>query len=163
MNDTNSFESPPPAIASERVLHYARLDDSVGFNAGHRIMFVDDKELGRVPCLAICEAKKSSKSTLFYCENDWQFVAASVHDSIAAAKARAEHLYPGSLNKWVEAKFSQQDVDLYLDQVWTPHRCSFCGKRPDQGINSIFQGDGNANICDKCVLEMYKELEKKGS
>jgi hypothetical protein len=96
VDDANFSAKPPPAIVSERVLHYAFLDDSVGFNAGHKLIFIDGKQLGKVPRLAICQAKKSSELSLFYCDDDWDFVGVSVHDSVAAAKNRAERLYPGS-------------------------------------------------------------------
>jgi len=39
IDDANSSAKPPPALASEQVLHYALLDDSVGFNAGHKLNF----------------------------------------------------------------------------------------------------------------------------
>ena len=162
IDETDFSAKPPPAIASERVLHYAFLDDSVGFNAGHKLIFIDGKELGKVPRLAICQAKKSSEVSLFYCDDDWDFVGVSVHDSVAAAKNRAERLYPGSV-KWVEANFTQEEVGLYLDQVWASFRCSFCGKTPDQELNAIFEGDGNARICDRCVVELYGELEGDSS
>ena len=52
--------APPPALCSARVLHYAVLGQefSVGFNSGHRLVFIDGKELGKVPCLAICHEKE---------------------------------------------------------------------------------------------------------
>src|SRR5713101_8034109 len=40
---------PPPVVCSERVLHYAVLDDTVRYNSGHRLFFVGGKELGRFP------------------------------------------------------------------------------------------------------------------
>jgi hypothetical protein len=163
VNDSDFSAKPPPAIASERVLHYAFLDDSVGFNAGHKLIFIDGKQLGKVPRLAICQAKKSSELSLFYCDDDWDFDGVSVHDSVAAAKNRAERLYPGSSSKWVEANFTQEEVSLYLEQVWATSRCSFCGKTPDQDLKAIFEGNGNARICDSCVVELHKELKKDSS
>jgi ClpX C4-type zinc finger len=160
IDDRDCPAKPPPAIASERVLHYAFLDNSVGFNAGHGLMFIDGKELGKVPRLAISESKKSSKASLFYCDDDWHFVGVSVHDSVPSAKKRAERIYPSSSGKWIEANFTQDEVDLYLDQVWASSRCSFCGKTPDEDLNAIFEGDANARICDNCVVELYRELEE---
>ena len=163
VDDSNFSAKPPPAIASERVLHYAFLDDSVGFNAGHKLIFINDKQLGKVPRLAICQAKKISEVSLFYCDNDWDIVGVSVHDSVPAAKHRAERLYPGSSSKWFEANFTQEEVGLYLEQVWAASRCSFCGKTPDQDLKAIFEGNGNARICDSCVVELHRELKKDSS
>src|ERR1700726_622487 len=122
-DDTKPF--PPPAICSERVLHYAVLDESVGFNSGHRLMFIGGKEVGKVPCLAICEEKNSI--WMHYCDGDWGSIGVSGHDSVVAAKRRAELIYPGSSAKWVEAHFTEEDVTRYLDEIWTDLRCSFCG------------------------------------
>jgi hypothetical protein len=162
-DDTDFSAKPPPAIASERVLHYAFLDDSVGLNAGHKLIFIDGKQLGKVPRLAICQAKKGSELSLFYCDDDWDFVGVSLHDSVAAAKNRAERLYSGSSGKWFEANFTQEEVGLYLEQVWASSRCSFCGKTPDQDLKAIFEGNGNARICDSCVVELHRELKKDSS
>jgi len=149
---------PPPALGSERVVHYAVMDESVGFNSGHRLMFIGGKELGKVPCLAICEEKKNSKFWMHYCDDDWGSIGVSGHDSVVAAKRRAELIYPGSSAKWVEAHFTDEDVERYLDEIWADSRCSFCGKRPDQGIESIVEAkDGNARICDKCIAEFSRE------
>jgi hypothetical protein len=121
-------------------------------------MFVDGKELGKVPRLAICEEKKTSKFSIYYCDGDWGPIGASGHDSVAAAKRRAELIYPGSSAKWVEAHFTEEDVTRYLDEIWADSRCSFCGKRPDEGIESIVEAkDGNARICDKCVVEFSRK------
>ena len=149
---------PPPAVCSERVLHYAVLDETVGFNSDHRSIFVNGKQLGKVPYLAICQGKVPPKFNTYYCNGDWQPDGHSAHDSIADAKQRAEYIYPGSSAKWVEAHFTKEDVTRYLDEIWADLRCSFCGKRPEQGIESIIQAkDGNARICDKCVAEFSRK------
>jgi hypothetical protein len=155
-DDTEPFS--PPAICSKRVLHYAVLDETVGFNSGHRLVFVDGKELGKVPCLAICQEKNTSKFLIYYCDGDWDPVGASEYDTVEAAKRRAERIYPGSSAKWVEAHFTEEEVTRYLDEVWADLRCSFCGKRPDQGIESIVEAkDGNGRICDKCIAEFSRK------
>jgi|SRR5215469_5550104 len=64
----HSEPTPPPVItANDRVLrHCAVLNDSVGYNSGHGLMFVGEKEIERVPCLAICHDKNSAQFTLYY-------------------------------------------------------------------------------------------------
>jgi hypothetical protein len=149
---------PPPAICSERVLHYAVLDETVGFNSDHRSIFINGKQLGKVPYLAICRGKDAPKFNTYYCNGDWQPDGHSAHASIADAKQRAEYIYPGSSAKWVEVHFTDEDVMRHLDEIWADSRCSFCGKRPDQGIESIIQAPGNnARICDKCIAEFSRK------
>jgi hypothetical protein len=117
MEDSSNI--PPPIICvNDRVfLHYAVLDESVGFKAGHGLFFVGGKEIGPVPCLAICQDKDSPRFTLYYCDSDWGLVGvAADYESVDAAKRRAERIYPGSSARWVEAHFTEQDVTRYLDE-----------------------------------------------
>lgn len=163
MNPDCTEPLPPPAICSERVLHYAMLDETVSFNSAHRsaVKIFGDKELGKAPCLAICERKDDSGVVTYYCDGDWQFIGVSAHDSVDAAKRRAEYIYPGSAAKWIEAHFTEEDVSRHLEEIWGDHRCSFCGKRPDQDIESIIETqDGKARICDKCIAEFSRKLPK---
>jgi hypothetical protein len=106
--------NPPPAITcNDRVLlHYAVLDESVGYTAGHGLFFVDGKEIGRVPCLAICQDKDSENFTLYYCDADWSLLGvAADYESVDAAKRRAERIYPGSLARWGEAHYPPEEVE----------------------------------------------------
>jgi hypothetical protein len=110
-------DPPPPFICmNDRVLlHYAVLDESVGYCAGHRLFFVDGEEIGKVPCLAICQEKESNMFTLYYCGSDWGLVGvATGYESVEAAKARAERIYPGSSTCWIEAQFTDEDVSRHL-------------------------------------------------
>ena len=108
--------APPPIICvNDRVLlHYAVLTASVGFNAGHGLLFVGKKEIGRVPCLAISQDRESSQVTLYYCDSDWTPIGIAGHESVEAAKRRAERIYPGSSSCWVKADFSEEDVNRHL-------------------------------------------------
>jgi len=155
--------TPPPIITvNDRVLlQYAILSGSVGFNAGHGLMFVGEKEIGKVPCLAICQDKHSQQIMLYYCGIDWSLIGIASYDSIAAAKKRAERIYPGSSDCWIEAKFTEEDANRYLDEKFSAMRCSFCGKRPDETLSATFEGDGNARICGDCVLEFYGDLNER--
>jgi hypothetical protein len=102
----NPSITPPPRITrnDRALLYYAVLDESVGYRLGHGLFFVDGKEVGKVPCLAICQDKKSGKFTLYYCDQDWTLLGvAADYESVDAAKHRAERIYPGSLTRWVEA------------------------------------------------------------
>jgi hypothetical protein len=97
------------------------LTDAVGFSVGHGLFFVGGKEIGPVPCLAICQDKESRQVTLYYCERDWSPIGIAGHESIEAARKRAERIYPGSSSCWVEAHFSEEDVNRYLDELLPGH------------------------------------------
>lgn len=148
---------PPPAIASDRILYYAILDKSVGYTSGHGLQYVDGNDIERVPFLAICQSRVPSEVLLNFCEKGWNSIAVSVHDSPANAKRRAERIYPGSSACWVETKFSDEDVERYLDKMYKNFRCSFCGKRGDL-VAQMFAGNSNAQICDECVAEFHAGL-----
>ena len=113
--------TPPPIICiNDRVLlQYAILNDSVGFNYGHGLMFVGGKEIGRVPYLAICQDKNSPQFTLYYCGIDWSPIGVASYDSVAAAKRRAERIYPGSSSCWIKALFTEEDANRYLDEMYS--------------------------------------------
>jgi len=149
---------PPPVIGSDRILHYALLNEAVGYRVGHGLFSDDQNELGKVPCLAICRAKGSSESLLYHCGLDWSTLGVATYDSIAAAKKSAERIYPGSTACWIEANFTDDDATRYLDQMWAHLRCSFCGKRPDETHAEIFEGDANARICAQCIAALSAEL-----
>ncbi len=154
---------PPPVVCSDRVLSYAILDNSVGFHSEHGLFFIDGKEIGRVPCLAICQARNSPEIVLYYCHRDWSMLGVATYDSIAAARKRAERIYPGSTACWVEANFTEEDATRFLDKIWADQRCSFCGKRPDETLATTFEGKENARICGQCIEEFYSELKRPPS
>ncbi|MGC1107764.1 MAG: hypothetical protein WA876_14635 [Candidatus Acidiferrales bacterium] len=155
--------TPPPIICvNDRVLlHYAVLNEAVGFNSGHRLMFVGDKEMGRVPCLAICADKGSAQFFLYFCDKDWSMVGVASYETVAAAKQRAERIYPGSSGRWMETHFTEEDGERFLEETNSFTRCSFCGKRDDERLFSgTFEGKRTARICGNCVREFYKDLQK---
>lgn len=154
---------PPPIITvNDRVLlHYAVLNDSVGYNSGHRLMFVDQKEIGKVPCLAICQDKDSTQFVLYFCGSDWSLIGIASYDTIAAAKQSAERIYPGSSACWVEAQFTEEDANRFLEEQFSDMRCSFCGKRPDETLSVTFAGKGTARICGDCIHEFHNDLAKR--
>jgi hypothetical protein len=153
----SSASLPPPAIASNRLLCYAILDKSVGFTRGHGLQFVDGEDIGKVPLLAICESRVPSEVLLNFCEQGWNSIAVSVHDSAANAKRRAERIYPGTAGRWVEARVSDAEVERHLDRVYKDFRCSFCGRRGDL-VGQMFAGNGKAQICDQCVADFHTGL-----
>jgi hypothetical protein len=152
--------SPPPAIANQRVLHYAVLDSAVGYRSGHGLFFVNGKEMGRVPCLAVCQDMNSHQVFLHYCERDWTSLGVASYDSVADAQKRSERIYPGSSTCWIDAHVTEDEAKHYLDEVWAEQRCSFCGKGPDETLVATFEGGGNTRICGRCIAKFHTELNK---
>jgi hypothetical protein len=155
--------TPPPIICvNDRVLlHYAVLNDSVGYNFGHGLMFVGEEEIGKVPCLAICQDRNTPQFTLYYCDSDWSPIGMASYDTVAAAKRRAELIYPGSTACWVEGQFTEEDASRYLDERFASSRCSFCGRMPYETLSETFEGDGDARICGDCVREFHDDLKER--
>ncbi len=81
-----SSDTPPPVVACERVLHYAVLDNSVGFRSGHGLVWVGRQEFGRVACLAICKERRTSEFLLLLCDSEWSSEAVAVKSSVEEGK-----------------------------------------------------------------------------
>jgi hypothetical protein len=138
-------------------LEYAVLDDSVGFS-GRTLLFVDGKELGPAPCLAICQKLKATEVLLFHCDSDWTVLGAGFYAAVSEAKKRAERIYPGISPCWIDAQVTEDAAVRWLDEMWGDRRCGFCGRRPDE-VAQIF-GRGAVHICDTCVTEFHKALQE---
>jgi len=146
---------PPPVLASARVLEYAILDGSVGFSGKSRV-FVESRELGRVPRLVIAEGLEAAEIVLLYCDDEWRVLAAAGMRSSTHAKTRAERTYPGVSRLWVDAGVSKAEALAYAEEESRDFKCSFCGRRPDQVRNLLAQGE--ARICNFCVADFTRRL-----
>lgn len=156
MTKPSDFSPPPPVTCGEeRVIHFAILDDSVGYRAGH---FLDGEGINKVPCLAICQYEGRRIVTLYCCDAHGDFLSTIGDcDSLAAAKQRAERIWPGSLACWTEAQFTQDDVNCYLDEC---QHCTFCNRTPSQRRAQTFYGLGRARICGSCVENFHEDLHQ---
>ena len=154
---------PPPVLSCARLLEYAVLDNSVGF-AGRTFLFRDGKEVGQVPCLALCENKSETADTvlLFLCDEEWSDLGCSGFTSIAEARDWTERIYPGVSTRWVQANVSDEEAERYLDELFGDVRCSFCRRRPDQGIETLLEKN-NVRICDRCINEFHTDIHKQDS
>jgi hypothetical protein len=139
--------SPPPVLDCARVLHYAVLNAGIEFS-GRSLLFVDGKEVGRVPALAICEVTETGGVLLFHCTDDWSVLGCSAHESVSEAKARAERVYKGVSTRWVDGNVSREAAEAYLNDLFENERCSVCGKRADE-VDSLVQR-GTAWLCNRC-------------
>jgi len=157
INMTQDPPSPPPVLACARVIEYAVSKEFVRYS-GHTLLFVDGKELGQVPCLAISEEKRPSGVLLFHCDREWLVLGCSSHGSVGEAKDRAERIYPGISACWVASHATEEQAERYLAEMFGNERCSFCGKRADQ-VERLIQRD-EARICDRCIHEFHDELHQ---
>jgi len=115
---------PPRTIMLDHaiLLCYALLNERVGYTVGHGLFFVDGKEIGRVPCLAICKEKDSGLFTLYYCDEGWNPLGVATYETVDAAKRRAERIYTGSSTRWMDApNFSNVAVGTIVTDR-PPHR-----------------------------------------
>lgn len=152
-----SLLKPPPFLDSAHVLVYAVLDESVSYS-GHSSLFINGKELGPVPCLAICQGPNDSGVLLFHCSGDWTVLGAAGYPSLTEAKDRAERIYPDLSTHWIELHVTKEEAAHYLDKAFDDQKCSFCGKKPEQIERLIAKND--ARICDSCITEFHQMLNE---
>jgi hypothetical protein len=146
---------PPPTLAGARVIEYAILDETVSY-CGHSGLFVGGKELGPVPCLAICQGLKDSAVLLLHCDLDWTVLGTAEYATTSEARERAERIYPGVSNRWIEAAVPELEASNHIEVLWEDLRCKFCGKGPDD-VARLIKKRG-VQICGSCVTEFYQML-----
>jgi hypothetical protein len=149
------MEKPPSVINSARIIAYAVLDESVCYR-GHSSLFVDGKEVGAVPCLAIGQDLNDTEIFLFHCDRDWAVLGVVGYASINEAKDHANRLYAGVSNRWIETHVTKQEASEYLQSLEDDARCAFCGKGPRDAVYLIEKG--GKRICDSCIKDFHRLL-----
>lgn len=148
---------PPPTIGFCRVLEYAVLDASISYR-GHRGLFTGEKEVGPVPCLAICMIGTGPEVLLLHCNRDWTVRGISERESLGAARDFAEQIYPGVSSVWIDAHVAEEEAAKHRKEVGNG-QCTFCKRTALDGENSRFIQKNDAWICDSCVKECYELLQ----
>jgi hypothetical protein len=146
---------PLPVVDSCKLLAYAVLGKSARYS-GHSYLFINGRELGPVPRLAIRQPLGKADVLLLHCAADWSVLGASPYPSLEAAKHQAERIYPGAAAYWRDANVSEQQVADYLATLWKGRECTLCGKRPDQVAAMVEHG--GRNFCDGCIANLYQAL-----
>jgi hypothetical protein len=148
---------PPTIIDSAWLREYAVVDRAVVHNKKSALL-VDGKPLGRVPCLAICQAFDSAEVFLLFCDKRWESRGVAGCSSVAEARKRAEREYPGISKKWVRSKVTKAQATRLMRQQLLDQSCSFCGKPPYE-VGRLFSAPA-ARICDQCVQAFSVEIGK---
>jgi hypothetical protein len=148
-----TVKNPPPVLGTSRVLWYARLTGSAQYS-GHSGVFVDGRELGPVPALAICGDLEEDTVFLLHCSRSWAVLGVAAYASVSDAKRRASRTYSGVEGLWRKTAHSRSSARAYLnDVIWSGSRCGFCGRRPYQ-VHAWVERRG-VSICDGCVAELH--------
>jgi hypothetical protein len=139
----------PPIIAGARIIESAIIDERVTLT-GRTVRFLGGRPPGTAPRLAIGIDLTGGKTRLMHCDDEWNTLSASDHDSIEAAKQSAEEVYSGVLANWQPASFSDSEVAAFLQAEDEGLICSFCGRHPHEYLKLV-TGHGGAAICDRCI------------
>ncbi len=150
---------PPPVLASARVVEYAVLGHSVRYS-GHSSLFVEGKELGPVPRLAICQPFGEAQFFLFHCDEDWEVLGGEPYESVTEAKGRAERIYPGVSACWIDRQITEAEAKDYVEQEFGHERCRFCGRWP-LDVQQMVVHERGGPICNFCIDEFHAFIHEE--
>jgi hypothetical protein len=150
---------PPPLLMGCRITHYVVRDRSTTFT-GRTNLFVNGRELGSVPCLAIGESK-NGESLLLHCDRAWNVRGTEVHEHVSAVQQSAERIYPGISRRWLRTRVSRRQAEAYRRRVWKGMECSFCRRLPDEFESMVEKR--RLRVCNICVREFNALLQSEGS
>ena len=152
----------PPVVCGARVIEYAVVDDTVTYT-GREHLYVGGKELGPVPCLAICQNLEDDFMYLAHCDNYWNVLGASGSgtepETLANLKESAEKAYRGISNKWQPLGISKEDAIKFEALLDEGRVCGFCNQIFDDD-EKLFHG-AYGEICHNCVARLHDELSEK--
>jgi hypothetical protein len=161
-------ESAPPVVLDDgRVLEYAIVDETVQYT-GRLHLYANDKRIGPVPRLAICENLFNGELLLVHCDEEWELLAVqawngpagSPASSIDDVKRRAEDFYRGISAKWIALATSLEEAKAYYEDREKKFTCSFCGRLPHE-VTTVVSGK-SALICNFCIDEYHEAIHKPG-
>jgi len=90
---------PPPPVLDGAKVRAWQIQGCHTYT-GRRIIILDGKVLGPVPCLAICQNDDEEAVLLFHCDDSWHVLGAACYRDVAAAIESAEAAYVGSSAGW---------------------------------------------------------------
>jgi len=92
----------PSTVAALRVVCHTPID-ARHRHTGDCQQLVAGQLMGPMSGLAICREKSEYAYYLFGCDNDWQAITDTWHESIDTAKQQAEFEYEGVSKTWNES------------------------------------------------------------
>jgi len=164
LDSISVISAPPPVLDSARVLAYAILDDSVQWT-GRDKLFHDGREVGPVPCLALCQNAWGDwkEIHIFHCNAEWEVLGAGGAASLEEAQASAERAYRGVSAKWIFFNTPEEEAREWIRRESADALCSFCDRIPPE-IDRLIQRK-SASICNYCAAELHAlmQREEKGT
>ena len=164
---SDSANCPYPAIGGFRILQFAAIRKPVRYSGRSGLFIVREdgcsEEVGPVPRLAIgVPLWRERDVAILHCKRTWEIVGVQAgFKSVQQAEARADRMYPGVSNAWVDAHVSISEAKEFERIVWHSFRCSFCGRIPPEQLDpdAARISGKDALICAECVRKFYHELE----
>jgi len=89
----------PEVVGGYKIVCYTSIDSRHRFTAKTR-QIVRGKLMGSMSGLAICRPGKAEEFYLFGCDQDWNVVTDTWHQSLSEAKEQAEYEYEGVSETW---------------------------------------------------------------
>lgn len=97
----STLSYPPEELDSADVLEFARTDPTVPLDPNGPYMVADGKRLGYVPHLVIARNQCIVDDILlFFCNAEWEVLAAAGYATVAEAKRAAQKHYPCISERW---------------------------------------------------------------
>jgi hypothetical protein len=164
MTQTKIPDTPPPVLDMARVIAYAIVDKSVQWT-GRQLLFVDWKELGAVPHLALCQNVSGELKDIlvFHCNEEWEVLGCSGGGTIEEAKASIECAYRGITAKWIETNVTEDEAKAWIKANCPDIVCSFCDREMGEFKEMIVNKSGLTRVCNICIDEHYKVMHERDS
>lgn len=91
----------PTNFGDSKTLSYIFLNET-HIKTGNTRHFVMGELVQEINGLAICKYEKDAGYYLFYCNQDWEIITDTYHNSIEDAKKQAEFEFINSIQSWVD-------------------------------------------------------------
>lgn len=96
------MKKPPIRLDDAIVLEWIVLQES-NVETGKTSILHDGTLIGKPEAFAICRHEDDPTDFLvFYCDEEWQVLAAAGHESIQQAKIQIEKGFSNTINNWVQ-------------------------------------------------------------
>ncbi|MES2825357.1 MAG: hypothetical protein V4732_17280 [Pseudomonadota bacterium] len=95
------MRKPPRRLDDANVIEWIALQKS-NTETGKTTMHHDGKFIGKPKAFAICQYEEDPANFLvFYCNEEWQVLAAAGYESIQLAKNQVEKGFSNTLSNWL--------------------------------------------------------------